>query len=282
MSLSYFPLDGNDFRFTLGLRALKDRSWLHEDQNFRADLVEKDRVLAKYYDHVVATHPGSLLAQQKIFELVRSELQSTSPKIECPVPFKSDEIPIVVAARHVQEDLVLMRESNNGYILMAACVCFPTGWNLQEKVGKPLMAIHDPVPDLNARIGNPIDRFFQNLKEGKKVERFNWGLYDCADLFQPAWFRDAHRNTTQIDSENIGQKVFFRVERQTLQRLSNSKDILFTIRIFTNTLDEVVSEKERASKLFQSMLSMPGSIKKYKSINRFETQLMAYLKAAST
>lgn len=37
MSLSYFPLDTDDFCFTMGLRALKSQSWLHEDQNFRAD-----------------------------------------------------------------------------------------------------------------------------------------------------------------------------------------------------------------------------------------------------
>ncbi|USG61648.1 DUF3445 domain-containing protein [Sneathiella marina] len=281
MSLSYFPLDGNDFRFTMGLRALKNRSWLHEDQNHRTDLEEKDRILTKYYDQVVAARPGSLTAQQEILELVRDELQTNYPNTDVPMPPNADEVPIVIAARHVQEDLVLMQEINNKFILSAACVCFPTGWNLQEKAGKPLMAIHDPVPDLNERIGNPIDRFFQNLKGGKKVERFNWGLYDCADLFQPAWRRDTHHPNKQIDADNIGHKVFFRVERQTLQRLSNGKDILFTIRIFTNTLAEVTSEKSRATKLLRSLQTMPNSIKKYKSINRFDAPLMAFLKAAS-
>ncbi|MEH6524693.1 MAG: DUF3445 domain-containing protein [Sneathiella sp.] len=281
MSLSYFPLGGNDFRFTLGLRALKDRSWLHEDQHRHADLLEKDRILTKHYDHVVATHPKTLEAQQEILELVRTERQNTFPDTASQVPPKSPEIPIVTAARQVQEDLVLMQESDNGYILTAACVCFPTGWNLREKIGKPIMAIHEPIPELNERIGSSIDRFFQNLKEGKKVERFNWGLYDCPDLFQPAWIRDTHRSDPRIDFENIGQKVFFRVERQTLQRLPKDTGILFTIRIFTNTLADVASDKTRASRLSQSLQTMPESVKEYKSINRFAAPLTAFLKAAS-
>lgn len=277
MSVSYFPLDGSNFRFTMGLLPLKDRSWLQEDQFHQTDLAEKDRLLSRYYNNVVAVQPGTLEAQKEIHELVRSELAQNFPEAETKILTNPDEPPIVTAARLVQEDLVLMQEGDNGHMLTAACVCFPTGWDLQDKIGKAMMTIHDPVPDLNARIGNPIDRFFENLRPGKKVERFNWGLYDCADLFQPAWFRDERATNLELDEENVGQKVFFRVERQTLQRLSNGKDTLFTIRIFTNTMEEIVADKDRAQSLLHALQTMPATAKKYKSIDRYEKQIMTYV-----
>jgi Haem-dependent oxidative N-demethylase, alpha subunit-like len=277
MSLSYFPLDGSDFRFTMGLRPLKHRSWLHEDKFYKKDLEEKKRLLGKYFDSVVAFQPETLDAQNEILDLVKSELSRKFPEFESSTPEDANELPIVTAARLIQEDLVLMQTRENRHTLTAACVCFPTGWNLQEKIGKDMMTIHHPVPGLNSHIGAPIDRFFENFKPGKKVERFNWGLYDCADLFQPGWFRDGLEIDPQLRVENVGQKVFFRVERQTLQRLSNGKDTLFTIRIFTNSLKEVVADKNRARSLLYALQTMPDAVKKYKSIDRYEKQIMNYL-----
>lgn len=277
MTARYFPLDGTDFRLTMGLQALRNRSFLDIDSQYVQDITEKHRLLNDHRDHVFAETDGTDAAQQHIYHLISGEL--TKHHSETPQPEKSDgeASPLVRAALIVQEDLVLMREAPDGYILAAACVCFPTGWNLVEKIGRPMQTIHQPVPGLNDRLGSPIDRFFRNLRPGKKVERFNWGLYDSNVLFQPGWWRHDRAVDTSIASKNIGDKIFFRVERQTLQRLEDSMDILFTIRIFNNSLAEICMDLSRAERLLHGLQTMGPDMRGYKSLPRYQALIMDYL-----
>ncbi|MEX0583978.1 MAG: heme-dependent oxidative N-demethylase subunit alpha family protein, partial [Sneathiella sp.] len=134
---------------------------------------------------------------------------------------------------------------------------------------------------LNSRIGKPIDRFFRNLRAGKKVERFNWGLYDSSALFQPSWWREERAVDTSIARENVGSKIFFRVERQTLQRLGEDPDILFTIRIFNNSLAEVCESGSRAKRLLHGLQTMNADMRAYKSLPRYEHLITDYLKQAT-
>lgn len=280
MTPRYFPLDGTDFRLNLGLQALKDRSWLDIDAQFEPDIAEKKRLLAGQREKVFAEMPGTEKAQQEILEQVRAERACHYPHISSNETISDDSL-LVTAACLVQEDLVLMREQEGEYALAAACVCFPTGWNLLEKVGKVMHAIHQPVPGLNERIGPPIDRFFRHLKPGKKVERFNWGLYDSSALFQPGWWRHTRPVDTSITAKNIGEKITFRVERQTLQRLNNAGDILFTIRIFNNTLAEICERKDRTLRLRHALHTMPQEMRAYKSLPRYEQLIDDFLLQAN-
>lgn len=281
MSLRYFPLDGTYFRLSMGLQALRSRSFLDIDQGFSRDLAEKKRLLDEYRDHVVAETDGTRTAQNEILTLIETERNAHHPDAPAPIIPEGESSPLVEAALHVQEDLVLMRESPDGYILAAACVCFPTGWNLVEKIGRPMQSIHQPVPGLNDRIGAPIDRFFRNLKPGKKVERFNWGLYDSDTLFQPGWWRRDRSVDRSITAENIGERIFFRVERQTLQRLPNASDILFTIRIFNNSLSEICESQDRAARLLNGIETMGADMQRYKSLPRYKSLLMDFLGKAA-
>ncbi|MBO0332452.1 DUF3445 domain-containing protein [Sneathiella sp. CAU 1612] len=277
MTLRYFPLDGSDFRLTMGLQALRDRSFLDIDEHYENDIAEKRRLLVKHRDLVYSDTEGTQAAQEKIHHLVRHELAAKHPEIAPSTEPQVEESPLVRAALLIQEDLVLMRESSDGYVLAAACVCFPTGWNLIEKAGQTIKFIHQPVPGLNDRLGSPIDRFFRNLKSSKRVERFNWGLYDSSELFQPGWWRSNRPVDMSISAKTVGEKIFFRVERQTLQRLHDSKDILFTIRIFHNSLAEICGNKDRAERLLHGLQTMDPHMRAYKSLPRYEKLIMDYL-----
>ena len=63
--------------------------------------------------------------------------------------------PLELAGRLVQEDLCVMQaaledaENAGEYRLTAAALCFPTRWNLREKIGHPMSEIHNPVPGLS-------------------------------------------------------------------------------------------------------------------------------------
>ncbi|PHQ71199.1 MAG: hypothetical protein COB93_03680 [Sneathiella sp.] len=280
MSLRYFPLETTDYRLTMGLKALKDRSWLEVDTNYSQDIAEKQRLLAAHPDSVYGETDGTYAAQRHILELVQTELTNFRTDIS-KRSLHPTEPPLIAAAKLVQEDLVLMRKQGTDYVLAAACVCFPTGWNLIEKVGQTIRHIHRPVPGLNNQIGMSIDKFFDRLKPGRIVERFNWGLYDSAALFQAGWWRAERPVNRAISPENIGEKIHFRVERQTLQRLADTPDILFSIRIFNTPLAEVVETPERAAQLDHALRTMPKDMLEYKSIRRYEGLIQDYVSQAS-
>ncbi|MEP3248309.1 MAG: DUF3445 domain-containing protein [Sneathiella sp.] len=278
--MRYFPLGSSDFKITMGLQALKNTSWLDVDDNYRADIALKQNLLSKRRDHVFAALPGTEKAQGDILDAVRTELKDCYQDLPVTAPTPSLS-PLTEAACLVQEDLVLMQPVDGIFKLTAACVCFPSGWNLTEKIGRSLFDIHAPVPALNTQIGPSIDQFFERLNPRKKVQRFNWGIFDNPALFQPEWARQQQADKKPVSAETIGQKLFFRVERQTLQRLPSAKDTLFTIRIFNTSLDDVTKNPARAGILLCSLRTMPEAMRHYKAVARYKALLFEYLAGRS-
>ena len=147
------------------------------------------------------------------------------------------------AARLVQEDLVLMRRGDAGWRLAAASLCFPSSWKLAEKFGRPIHEVHAPVPGFaqGTRNAELIARMFDNMRPEMPMIRWNWSVYGDAELFHPH-NSPARRFGTGERAEN----VFLRVERQTLRRLPQSRDILFTIRIIVDPLDALERHSDAA------------------------------------
>ena len=93
----------------------------------------------------------------------------------------------------VQEDFCLLQERDGRYILTAAVLCFPAHWLLSEKIGRPLIEIHAPVPGFAEQLGNPVERLFERLDPEKPVQRRNWSLVDTDRLFLPPSHRHGAR-----------------------------------------------------------------------------------------
>lgn len=278
MALPYFPIDDTDFQITMGLRALRAAPWLEIDNNYAIETELKKDLLKNNRKTVLAALDQSLPAQLALLSFVEDELALNYPQIKNLTPLE-DESPLARAASIVQEDLVLMQQVEGKMVLSAACVCFPSGWTLLDKMGLEMQDIHLPVPGLNDRIGQSIDRFLDKLVPGKVVQRFNWGLFDDPALHQPQGHRISNLAQADITPDTIGETIFFRVEKQTLQRLPNGTDILFTIRIFNTPLFEVAHDPQRAAHLLRTLKTMPDAMLKYKSVAQYETLIFDYLEA---
>ncbi len=249
MRPAHTPYDGSAKPFTIGLKPLDPASWIEIDGDYESHLREKDRLIAERPGDVFAGRSDTDAAQHEVHGLVVDHLLrgyatifpgrvewdflgERLPRFE----LHSGEPPLQIAARFVQEDLVLMRKCEDGWRLVAASLCFPSSWTLAEKFDRPLDRIHTPVPGFGpgTRTASLIERIFDNLRVEQPVERFNWSLQEDAALFHP-------RSKAQRDSAEgaasgmlLGSRpdaAFIRVERQTLRKLPVSGDILFTIRI---------------------------------------------------
>jgi hypothetical protein len=148
--------------------------------------------------------------------------------------------PLEAASLLVQEDLCLMSQVGNDWILSAASLCFPSRWDVREKIGKNLLGIHGPVPHYAETIGAATQNIFDKLSIERPIWRVNWTVMDSGELHQPTAVRSP--DAMEITSANIEEALYFRRERQTLRKLPDSGDILFTIRTYSDTFAQVVKQ----------------------------------------
>ncbi|KIW08122.1 uncharacterized protein PV09_01057 [Verruconis gallopava] len=144
------------------------------------------------------------------------------------------------------------------YHLHAYVVCFPSGFDMKQKFGLPLAAIHRPVPGYAQKLEKSMDRFFTTLPFGKVVKRANWAIQQGPALFKPSGNHLAttlkpetmappkHEPTEQElkewaeDAEKVvPEECMLRSERQTLHRLERSGALVFAFKTYLYPLPEV-------------------------------------------
>jgi hypothetical protein len=120
----------------------------------------------------------------------------------------------------VADDLCLM-ETDGAQRLIAASVCSPSYWNVQQKIGLSMAAIHQPVNTLQTKIGDQIQRFIQQAPLMTPFERSNWFVHG-----------DRERLHLSAEGNIAGppEQWFLRSERETLCRFSDGF-LLFTINV---------------------------------------------------
>ena len=286
----YTPYTAQPFRIAMGLIPLDLKDWIEPDPNMAADLAEKERLLAERYAEVVNVRPEAGHGSQEVLELLVEHLsahfpslyQRTGDVLHNAVTGQrwnlagSDLHPLDLAGRLVQEDLCLMKKDPDSdvYRLVGASLCFPTRWSLAEKMGKSLAMIHAPTPGYQEQLDSTMNRYFVRMH--KPVWRLNWGLVDDPTLFQSTGHSRGGFNP-DITADDAGDKLWLRMERQTLRRLPRSQDIVFTIRIYVKPLNHLCAHPERAAAMARALRGMPDSWRLYKSLPAFYDAILAWL-----
>ena len=69
----------------------------------------------------------------------------------------------------IAPDWLLLQPNAAGMpVLLGGCVCFPSSWAFEEKVGRPLDWIHAVVPTLNERLGEKARNFLTKRRPAKR------------------------------------------------------------------------------------------------------------------
>jgi hypothetical protein len=267
----YVPLEPKGWRMAMGLRPLDLAHWLEVDERRDDELAQKRRLLDTAYDVVVATNPEGDEGSRELLAEVTSFLSDHHRQISLDV--RGDDHPVVAAARLVQEDLCVLVRSDV-WRLQAACVCFPSRWNLASKLGTTLDDIHRPVPSYDVELSRPTNAFFERLKPERSFWRLNWTLIDSPALHQPT----SARRSPHGDVADW----FFRVERQTLRRLPSSGAIVFTIRNYVASAQELCdTHEEFGTTLLLNLDTAPEAMRTYKGWTGVADRLRASLGGAT-
>ena len=188
--------------------------------------------------------------------------------------------PLEYILRQTQGDVALLDQRDGDLFMEAGVITAPADWSLAFDAGMSFKQWHSPVP-LAHQIGifDRALKFLLNIQTDQPARRLNWTLtinprMDTSSETLHEWGAD--RGT--VTAENAGRKVHLRVEMQLMARLPRSHALMFGIRTYLASLEELASHPGWGRRLYRVIRDLPDPIADYKGITRYRTELLAWLR----
>ncbi|MGY6412153.1 MAG: heme-dependent oxidative N-demethylase family protein [Alkalilacustris sp.] len=231
-----------------GIQPLDPDDWLRVDDAFAGQMAQRDRLIARRGAEVHALLPAAEPAAVELLDVVLGQLRR-DPRyaVGRGVVRRPDGVevvldparPLLTLGRLVQADLCLMEGAGAEHVLTGAILCFPAGWTLAEKIGRPLLRIHAPVAEYDAQLAARVQRLFDGIQPGRPLWRANVLAYASPELFAP-------RSEADPRPRPDGPADYIRSERQCLLRLPESRAVVFSIHTAMVRRDALTPEQEAA------------------------------------
>lgn len=265
----YTPFMDSRTAHAPGLSPLDPSDWLPVGPDFAEQMAYREDLLQRAPHIVLAMQSGSDAAVLEMLEAVlahlagRPDYSSTGDFLTRPdggpVEIKRSE-PLETLTRLCPADFCLLAPDavSGEYRLIAATLCFPSRWLLSEKLGKPLTAIHDPVPDYDDTLARRVNRVFEVLRVERPLVRINWLVHATPELHLPLGLSDK-----LVSEADPSDGLYLRTERQTLHRLARSKAVVFGIKTTLCPLD--VLDRAQADALARELARLDPDTIAYRS-----------------
>lgn len=216
-----------------GILPVEEDDWLRVDEAYSTQMALRDRLIAERRDSVHALLAEGEGAAEELLAVVLARLAGVPGyDVRGGVVTRPDGVavavdpaqPMVTLGRLVQEDLCLMQAEGAEYRLTGAILCFPASWTLAQKIGRPLLGIHDGVQPYTDDVARRVQRLFDAIRPEQPLWRMNFLTYDDYALHQPRL--EGVRRPRPV------QHKFIRCERQCLLRLPVSRAVVFSIHTY--------------------------------------------------
>lgn len=260
-------LPEGDHRWMMRLRPGEAAAYFAPRDPTGAVLQERASLLASAPEHYTAWTPSAGPALDDTRALAR----------DLGFSLRESQIPAEAMAelgRTWEPDFVWMHPGEDGiHRVTGGVVCFPSSWSLPDKLGLPMSAVHEPVPDLNAELGRKIDSFLSALKPGAAWTRENVGFS-----------RDDRRNhhlslpRRRLDETIREDEVWVRVEEQLLRKLAPGGSVLFGIRVDVYPLRMILEDPIGVVRLEQMLASLSPSAADYKGLGTAREALLGIVR----
>ena len=205
--------------------------WLQVDAAYAGQMALRDALIAEHAGAVVAMLDSARSAAEEMLEhaldwarrhggygmgadqIIRPDGTTIYP---------DPDTPLITLARLFQQDLCLMERHGGAHVLTGAALCFPASWTLAEKLGKPLDAIHRPVPEYDAGLAKRVQRLFDAIAVDRPLWRANALFYNDPALHPP-------RSEGAPPRAAGAEAAYLRSEKQVLKRLPRTGAVVFSI-----------------------------------------------------
>ena len=214
-----------------GTQPLDPATWLIVDDAYAGQMATREWLIANKRDEVHALLPEARAAADECLDAVLGFLprlpgfEVMSHAVQRPDGARvavDRDAPLITIGRLIQEDVCLMLPGGAEHVLGAAILCFPASWTLRQKIGRPLVSIHDPVVKYDAGVAVRVQRLFDAIRPERPMWRANAHLEDSPQLF-------AQRDEHTPHPPKSAAPPYLRSERQTLMRLPRTGAVAFCI-----------------------------------------------------
>ncbi|KAJ5682881.1 hypothetical protein N7462_006046 [Penicillium macrosclerotiorum] len=297
------PIRGRErYRVMMDIRKLDVQNWLTLDRNYMEEHRVRDQLLREKREKVIRCLPESGEACREALEEVSGFLCGRFPnmfqKLEregqeiihnCMTgeefvlggsdPLKANIDALEAAVRLTMEDLsVLMINEDEEYYLAASASLFPTGWTVEERIGWTISQLHGPVPLWHQQVANSVSKFLARLTPNSPMERSNYFIEvkrPDEDLFEILYRPKGLCEKEIIDPSP--EEIIIRRERQTFRRMPRTGTILFGVKTYLTTLDQLPMQE--LENLAKEMKSWPDYVGDYKGKGVWGAKVLEFYKS---
>lgn len=187
--------------------------------------------------------------------------------------------PMEYIGRQLQGDFALLDQREGDLFLDAGIITCPADWSLAFDAGMSFTEWHGPVPMAHSEgIFERALKYLTAIQVGKPVRRLNWTMTVNARMdTSPETYHEWGHERTSVTPENVGEKVYLRVELQVLDRMPRSNAMMFSIRTYLMSLEDIVTNPEWAKRMHRVMKTLPEPLKEYKGLTRYHGMVVDYL-----
>ncbi|HVJ32694.1 MAG TPA: DUF3445 domain-containing protein [Terriglobia bacterium] len=187
--------------------------------------------------------------------------------------------PMEYITRQSQGDFAVLDQRDNNLWMDAGMVTTQADWSLDFDIGMNFFEWHGPVP-LAHQMGvfERALKFMLNLQHGQPVRRFNWTMTINPRLdTSPENYHKWGPDRTTVTPENVGEKVHLRVELQSFFRLPRSNAIVFPIRCYLISMQELVTYPKWARRFHRVLKGLHPELADYKGLSRYRDTVVQWL-----
>ena len=166
-------------------------------------------------------------------------------------------------------------------ILPWLCVCVPSHWAPEDKLGLDFAAVHRPVAD-NAALVAAAQQLVALATSGDCWERSVWTVSPCGRYDQHP---RRHLRTTwpqASSADAFAGQCWLRSERQVFFPVGQgTRQAVFAIRVMLQPLTQAVQTPEQARRMRDSLASMSAAVLDYKNLSGARESLLRWLASKS-
>ncbi|KAF8842564.1 hypothetical protein BDN67DRAFT_899178 [Paxillus ammoniavirescens] len=300
-----------EYHQNMSLKKLEPDWWIELESSYCERIAQRKKLHVEHGKLVIDELPGSQEASRECMEMVIQYICQRYPnqfhydnwtgvfsnnilgtKVDI-----STVHPLLFLLDHVPEDFLITQEDPDTglYVLRAAVSCSAVGWNIGQKMGRPLHQIHGPVPDYKEKMAFSMDRqrtslafvdlvpnqvlhrFFSKLPCDKPIQRGSWGLEVGEPLFVQT--AEAEWSVRQTQDPDLSlSNIYLRVDWQTLRRMPKSRAIVFNFKALFTPVTDFRREPYIPKLVLKVLLEGKKSIIEYKGTWHIEHKVIPALK----
>ncbi|MBF8778208.1 heme-dependent oxidative N-demethylase family protein [Pseudomonas fulva] len=188
--------------------------------------------------------------------------------------------PMEYITRQAQGEFILLEERDETLVMGAGMATQRADYSLRFNLGMSFMEFHGPVPKLHEMgILQRALKFLLRLRPGHPVRRTNWSItvnprLETSAETLPEWAPDR----TIVTAENAGKLVNLRIELQPLHRLPRSNAVLFPVRTYLVSLEQLAEYAPQwAKRMHRVIRDLDQELVDYKGFTRYRDAMVTWL-----